>query len=88
MSVNKLVELLGGDKVRIPARPGEPTSTFADISKIQDELGWEPTFSIEDGISELLANIEYWRDAPVWTSDSIADATRDWFHYLGNEKQS
>lgn len=86
VSVNRLVELLGGDKVHIPARPGEPESTFADISRIQDELGWLPTYSIEDGISELLKNIEYWRDAPVWTPDLIANATRDWFHYLGDAK--
>ena len=83
VSVNRLVELLGGgDKVHIPKRPGEPDSTFADISKIRSELGWEPQVSIEDGIAEILKNIDYWRDAPVWSSDSIAEATKDWFRYL------
>ena len=86
VSVNRLVELLSGEKVYIPKRPGEPDSTFADISKIQSELGWEPQVSIEEGVVELLKHIDYWRDAPVWTPDSIAEATEDWFRYLGSEK--
>ena len=35
ISVNRIVELLGGDKIHIPKRPGEPDCTFADISKIK-----------------------------------------------------
>ena len=82
VSVNRLVELLGGETVHIPKRPGEPDSTFADISKIQSELGWEPQVPIEDGVAEILKHINYWRDAPVWSPDSIAEATEDWFRYL------
>ena len=82
VSVNRLVELLGGERVHIPKRPGEPDSTFADISKIRSELGWEPQVSIEEGVAEILKHIEYWRDAPVWAADSIAEATEDWFRYL------
>ena len=88
VSVNRLVELLGGEKVHIPKRPGEPDSTFADIKKIRSELGWEPKDSIEDGVAEILKHIDYWRDAPVWTPDSIADATRDWFRYLSLNNNS
>ena len=84
VSVNRLVELLGGEKVHIPKRPGEPDCTFADISKIQAELGWQPQVPIDQGVAKLLEHIEYWRSAPVWTPDSIADATRDWFRYLGD----
>jgi len=83
VSVNRLVELLGGEKVYIPKRPGEPDCTFADIHKIKKELGWNPKVSIEQGIEEILKQIDYWREAPVWTPDSIADATKDWFKYLG-----
>ena len=83
VSVNRLVELLGGEKVRIPKRPGEPDSTFAEISKIRSELGWEPKVSIEEGVAEILKHIDYWKDAPVWTPDSIAEATKDWFRFLG-----
>ena len=82
VSVNRLVELLGGERVHIPKRPGEPDSTFADISKIQSELGWEPQVQIEDGVAEILKHIDYWRNAPVWSPDSIAEATEDWFRYL------
>ena len=84
VSVNRLVELLGGDKVHIPKRPGEPDCTFADISRIQKELGWQPKVSIEEGVANLLNNIDYWHEAPVWTPDNIAVATRDWFRYLGD----
>ena len=30
----------------------------------------------------MLENIDYWRDAPVWTASRIADATSDWFRFL------
>ena len=33
-SVNKLIEILKGDVVYIPKRPGEPECTYADITKI------------------------------------------------------
>ncbi|MDP2921163.1 MAG: SDR family oxidoreductase [Candidatus Omnitrophota bacterium] len=81
-SVNKLVELLGGEKVYIPKRPGEPDSTFADISKIKRLLGWKPEVGLEKGVKILLENIDYWREAPVWTPEKIKDATKEWFKYL------
>ncbi len=83
VSVNRIAELLGGEKTSIPKRPGEPDCTFADISKIKKDTGWEPQVTIEKGIQELLNNINYWKDAPVWNPDSIAEATKDWFKYLG-----
>lgn len=85
VSINKLVDLLGGEKINIPKRPGEPDCTFADISKIKSELNWTPKISIEDGVKIVLENIEYWRNAPVWTPDSIANETEDWFKYLGKK---
>jgi UDP-glucose 4-epimerase len=84
VSINKLVELLGGEKTYIPKRPGEPDCTYADISKIKSELNWSPKISIEDGVKLVLENIEYWRSAPVWTPETIANETEDWFKYLGN----
>jgi len=83
VAVNRIVELIGGQKIHIPKRPGEPDCTFADISKIQSDLGWSPLIPIEEGVEEILKHIDYWREAPVWTPDSIADATQDWFRYLG-----
>jgi UDP-glucose 4-epimerase len=84
-SVNQLVELLGGEVVYVPKRPGEPDCTFADTTKIRTLLGWKPQVSFEQGVKVMLDNIDLWRDAPVWNKESIADATRDWFRYLGNE---
>ena len=86
VSVNRLVELLEGDKVHIPKRPGEPDCTFADIRSINSELNWKPSVPVEQGVSVLLDNIDYWKDAPVWTPKSIQDATEDWFFYLGRDQ--
>lgn len=84
VSVNRLVELLGAkETVHIPKRPGEPDCTWANTAKIRRELGWEPKIPFEQGVAEMLKNMDYWRDAPVWTTESIAQATRDWFKYLG-----
>ena len=85
-SVNRLVELLGGEVVYLPKRPGEPDCTFADIAKIKERLGWRPKTSHEEGVAIMLDNIDYWREAPVWEPASIADATREWFQYLGSVK--
>ena len=82
--INKLVSLLQGDKVHIPKRPGEPDCTWADITRIQDMLNWQPKVSFEEGIKKMLENIDYWRDAPVWTPENITEATKDWFRCLGN----
>ncbi len=81
-SINSLVELLGGEVTYVPKRPGEPDHTFADISKITRCLAWKPKVSFEEGVNIMLKNIDYWRDAPVWTSEKIAEATKDWFKYL------
>jgi UDP-glucose 4-epimerase len=83
-SVNHLVDLLGGEKVYIPKRPGEPDCTWADITKITRDLGWRPRVSFEEGVARMAKDIEAWRDAPLWDPKSIAEATKTWFQYLGN----
>jgi UDP-glucose 4-epimerase len=80
--VNRLVELIGGEVVYVPTRPGEPDCTFADIRKIQSALGWNSRISFEEGVRIMLLNIDQWRDAPVWDESSIAKATQNWFRYL------
>jgi UDP-glucose 4-epimerase len=85
-SVNRLVELLGGEVVHIPKRPGEPDCTWADITRIFGELDWRPTVSFEEGVGRILDNIDYWRDAPLWDPETIADATRTWFDMLSSRE--
>lgn len=86
ISINRITELLKGDKIYIKKRPGEPECTFADISKIKKMLNWKPRINIEKGIEELLNNLEYWKKAPVWTPKKINKATKLWFKYLSDEK--
>ena len=84
-SVNRLVELLGGTEanvVHIPKRPGEPDCTFADTTKINRVLNWHPSVTLEEGVQHILDNIDYWREAPIWTPESIKEQTTDWFKYL------
>jgi len=69
--------------VHVPKRPGEPDATHADITKIRRGLGWEPKVSFEEGVATILEQIDYWREAPLWTVEKISEATRDWFRYLG-----
>ena len=83
VSVNELVRLLGSPPtVHIPKRPGEPDCTWADIAEIRRQVDWEPKVGFADGVRVMRENIEYWRDAPVWTPSRIAEATDDWFRFL------
>ena len=81
-SVNTLVSFLCREKIPIPKRPGEPDCTWADIRKIKSVLSWEPKVSFAQGVQEILKDIDYWKDAPVWTPATIEKATEDWFKYL------
>ncbi|NDH67801.1 MAG: NAD-dependent epimerase/dehydratase family protein [Gammaproteobacteria bacterium] len=84
-SVNHLVDLLDGKNSNIeyvPKRPGEPDCTWADISKITKELGWEPKVAFKEGVQMMLDDIDHWQDAPLWDKSSIETATRSWFEYL------
>ncbi len=85
-SVNRLVDLIGGPVTYVPKRPGEPNITHADISKIQADLGWAPTIPFEEGVARMMAEIDVWKDAPLWTPEKIDDATKTWFKYLGKSE--
>lgn len=85
-SINQLVQLMGGEVVHVPKRPGEPDCTHADTTRVRDLLGWAPQISFEQGVAMMLENIDYWREAPVWTPEKIAHATKGWFKYLAPEK--
>ena len=85
ISVNKIVKILGGKKTYVPKRPGEPDCTFADMKKIKKILKWKPKVNINEGIKKILKEIDYWKDAPVWTPKKINFETRDWFKYIKNK---
>jgi len=82
-SINELVSLLGGAVTHIPKRPGEPDTTFAETTRIREELGWSPEIDFATGVGEMLKHLELWADAPVWDPGSIAEATESWFRHLG-----
>ena len=82
IKVKTIIKYLGGKYIKIPKRPGEPDITFANIAKIKKELNWKPKIDIRQGIGMLLKNIDYWKNAPLWTPKSIKDATKNWFKYL------
>ena len=67
----------------MPERPGEPSITFANINKIKNCLNWVPKTSFEQGVQEMLKNIKYWENAPLWDKKSIEKVTKDWYRYLG-----
>ena len=84
-TIDDLTKMLSSEIVCIPERPGEPKCTWADISKITRELGWKPVVTLEEGVKELLQQISYWNDAPLWDASSIEGATKTWFDYLGKD---
>ncbi len=86
-TINSLVNLLGGASCNIPKRPGEPDKTFADTTRIRALLDWAPKVSFGQGVQAMIDHIEYWRDAPVWNPDSIAEATLEWFEFLGRRRE-
>ena len=83
-SVNKIAKLIGGKKILIPKRPGEPDRSLGDIRKIKRELKWSPKISIEQGVNKLLENLRDWKKAPIWTPKKIKRETKNWFKLLKN----
>ena len=81
-SVNFLVSLIGGKKVFVKKRPGEPFITHANISKAKKNLNWEPNITLKKGIKIVMDNISYWKNAPLWNKKKIEKATKQWFRYL------
>lgn len=56
--VLKTLEKIVGKKletVDLGERKGDPMKSFADITKIKNEIGWEPTVSLNDGLKETFS---------------------------------
>lgn len=81
--INELAKLIGGEKVYLPFRPGEPFVTHANITKARKILRWSPKVTFKSGVNNMLKVIDQWKDAPLWNEQSIQVATKDWFKYLG-----
>ena len=82
VSVNKIANLISNKKVYIPKRPGEPDRSLANINLAKKLLNWKPKVSLENGVQNLLENINQFKKAPVWTPNKIKKETRIWFKYL------
>ena len=54
LSVNHLAELIGGPRVSVPPRAGEPRDTLADLTRVRAALGWSPEIETADGVLELM----------------------------------
>jgi nucleoside-diphosphate-sugar epimerase len=54
VSVNRIAELIGGEKIHLPPRPGDARHTLADWTQARDLLGWQPEVDIENALPELL----------------------------------
>lgn len=80
--INFLAKLISNQKTFIPWRPGEPKNTEANINKIKKELNWKPTVDLKNGINTILQDINYWKNAPLWTKKKIKKVTTNWQKYL------
>jgi nucleoside-diphosphate-sugar epimerase len=54
LSVNRIAELIGGPRVNVAPRPGEPRDTLADLARSRAILGWSPEIATEDGVREMM----------------------------------
>ena len=83
--IKYLAELIKGDITYLPKRPGEPNSTHKKKKKITERLNWTPKIKFENGVKNMLENINYWQDAPLWDVEKINVATKTWFKYMSKE---
>lgn len=81
-TVNLIAKVIGGKRINIPKRPGEPDRSLACVKKIKKHLKWKPKVKIVNGVKMLIKNIKHWKNAPVWTPKKIDKATEIWFKYL------
>lgn len=82
VSVNKITKLIGGKKIYIKKRPGEPDVTHASISKIKKHTGWYPRTPIKKGVEIMKRNKNYWKNSILWDEKKIEKATKSWFDRL------
>jgi len=80
--VEYLAKLISNKFSYVPKRPGEPDKSHANINLAKKILKWKPRVKFENGVKELMKNIHYWKDAPLWNKNKIKKATKIWFDNL------
>ncbi len=58
VTVKELANRISDNQINQDRRSGDAEITLADISRIKEELGWSPEISFEDGMKELLEELE------------------------------
>ena len=66
-------------------RPGHDQRYAVDASRIQEELGWTPTETLQSGLART---VRWYLDNPGWVSSVRSGAYRDWIqqHYTSEER--
>jgi nucleoside-diphosphate-sugar epimerase len=61
----RTAELLGRPELlqlgALPPRPGDPPCQLADTRRLRDEVGWQPHYSLDQGLTET---IKWWASPP------------------------
>lgn len=84
-TINNLANIIGGKKIYLPKRPGEPDCTWSSNKKIYKLLKWKPKIKFEKGVKLMLKDINNWKDAPLWDKKTINKATKSWFKYMSSK---
>ncbi len=54
VSINRVADLIGGQRVRMEGRKGDMRDTLADTTEAARILGWRPKVSVEEGVRNLM----------------------------------
>ena len=77
--VRKLLELLGKDESMIEYvkdRPGHDRRYAIDFSKIKNELGWEPSVTLDEGLRKT---VEWYQENESWWKNVKSGAYREYY---------
>jgi len=55
-TINQLAEIIGGETINIPQRPGEIMHSLADTTLAKKVLGWQSEYDLESGLKDMLKN--------------------------------
>jgi UDP-glucose 4-epimerase len=53
VSINDIAKMMSAERVYVPERPHEAVMTQANIARIRETVGWEPTITLADGLRLL-----------------------------------